>query len=261
LRRLRAPRPNVAVAIERGAARHPTGHDRRDGNLRGDPGAVGARPGLGESRSGRPARTEHPHHQRRRDQRRGARADAVAGPVDQLAHRAAAEPELAGDLLVAAALELAQDERPALPAWQRADRGHDAAQALAPLMRLLGALLTVQLFGERHGVAVVAQLPQRGVDRDAMDPGAEAARGAVPDERLVGVEQRLLDGVLGPVLGQDAAARAKQRAAVAADQRLERLVATRGGELDQPLVALQTKQRYPAGTGCGNTQWFHAPAT
>ena len=73
-------------------------------------------------------------------------------------------------------------------------------------MGLLRALLTVEVLGERNGVAVVAQLPQRGVDRDPVNPGAEVARGAGPRERLVGIEQRLLDGVLGPVLGQDAAA-------------------------------------------------------
>jgi hypothetical protein len=67
--------------------------------------------------------------------------------------------------------------------------------------------------------------------------------------RLEGVEEGLLDGVLGARPGEEARAVAQQRAPVAVNDRLEGAVVARADQIDQALVGLRAQDRLAGKTG------------
>src|SRR6185312_1080671 len=162
-------------------------------------------------------------------------------------------------LVVALALQLALDERVALPRGQRVDRGHGQAELLAALERLVGPLDAVEVLAELVvRPAVLAQQVQRRVAGDAVQPRAQVEIRLVAGHRLMGAEEGLLNGILGAGRGQDAGAVGQQRAPVTVDDRLEGRGVAGAHEVDQPRVALRTQQR-GAREACGLDQpsWRH----
>ena len=159
--------------------------------------------------------------------------------MQKLAHGAVAHAELAGDLVVAAALELAQHERVALALGQRLHGIQRRAEVLAALEGLVGALDPVEVLVELLvGPAVLAQQVEGGVVGDAVEPGTQVEVGVLARHRLVGAEERLLDRVLGPAGRQQARAVREQGLAIALDDCLERRGMTRAYEIDEAIVAL-----------------------
>jgi hypothetical protein len=78
---------------------------------------------------------------------------------------------------------------------------------------------------------------------DPVEPGAKVSHLVGPLQGVVGVDQRLLDGVLGPAGADDAGAVARERRPVAIDDGVEGGLVAIGGELGEALVALQAQQR------------------
>ena len=74
--------------------------------------------------------------------------------------------------------------------------------------------------------------------RDPVEPGAKLQLGLARRHRPVGVQERLLDGVLRSLGREQSAAIAQQGAPVARDDGLERAVVASSREVDQTLVAL-----------------------
>jgi hypothetical protein len=249
--------------LERRPAGDPAGGERRHRDL-GSSGSTGTSAGEGLNHRCAAAGAKQAEQKRRRYQRRCGRAHAVSCPVDELADRSARQPELVRDLVVATPLELAQHQRAALSAWKRVDRTHRPVQSLASLVGHVGALGSVRPFiVDRHwrDVPVLPGDIERRVDRDAMQPGPEAFGGSVAGQRLVRVQQRLLNGVLGGIGAQQAAAGSEQRLTVPVDQRLERLVAAPRGEPCERLVALQAQQRDAPDACRRRGDRLHAPNT
>ena len=159
-------------------------------------------------------------------------------------------PDLIGDLRVAAALELAEDHRVALALGQRLDgleHRPEAVSALGHLVRAVG--------GGRQRLDVLVRPPvlpqrvQRRVVDDPVQPRPQVDAGVVAAQRGEGVEEGLLEDVLGPRRRQQPRAVAQERAVVAVDDRLERAVVPGAGEVDQPLVGLHAQQRPPGQPG------------
>jgi hypothetical protein len=78
--------------------------------------------------------------------------------------------------------------------------------------------------------------------RDPVQPRPQVQLALAGADRAVGVEERLLDRVLGALGRQQPPAEAQQRAPVARDDRLERPVVTGAREVHQPIVALRVEQ-------------------
>ncbi len=122
----------------------------------------------------RPAR--QPGHERQRHDRGRGRPQRRARPVHELAHRAGAQPELAGDLVLAAALDRDRQQRLALARRQRREPlqrlAHDGAALelvvgrVGDLQRLLDLLVVV---------AGLAQQVQARVVRDPVQPRPQLA--------------------------------------------------------------------------------------
>jgi hypothetical protein len=89
---------------------------------------------------------------------------------------------------------------------------------------------------------VVAQSVVRRVVRNPVEPGLQEQGPFVSMHRAVGLHEGLLYGVLGPLTSEQRRAVAQQRTAVARHDRLERRLATRAAQVDQPLVALRGEQ-------------------
>ena len=151
------------------------------------------------------------------------------------------------DLLVAATLELAQQDGVALALRERLDRHQHVAQPLAALERLVGPLDAVDALVQLVvAQAAVAQSVERRVVRDPVQPGPQVELRAVAVHRLVGLHERLLHHVLGALRRQQARHVAHQRAAVALDDRLEGRLGPGADEVHQALVRLRGEHG-PAG--------------
>ncbi len=200
---------------------------------------------------GRRPRGERQRHDRGR---RGAQRQPR--PVDELADRAFGDAQLARHLVLAAALDRDPQQRLALALRQ----GREARQRLphdrAALHLLLGRRPAAQRVLElRVVVAGDAQLVQRGVVDDPVQPRAQVAHLIAALECAPGGQVRLLARVLGARLGQIPAGGAQQHAAVALDDRLERPLVPGARKYDQPLVGLGAQQ------DGGRRRKWHAPAT
>ena len=231
----------------RSAARGAGRHDH-DGDLGQHRSAARGREHLG----GVGAERQHPQ-QRPREQGRGGLADRAAGAVGELADRAGAHAEVGRDPLVAVAVDRVPDDHLALLGRQRADRSDHAAEALAGGDHLVGPLDAVEPLRElvQPGLRIARDVERRVV-RDPVEPRPQRRRHprvVVARQRRVGVDERLLHGVLGRRAGGDeATAVAQQRRSVALDDRRERLLVAGVRERDQPLVGRARQQPHPRTT-------------
>jgi len=90
----------------------------------------------------------------------------------------------------------------------------------------------------------LAQMVQRAVAGDAVQPRPHVDRPLVSEHRVEGGCEDLLQHVLRVLLGgEHVAAERQQPALVARHQRLEGVMIAPAHERDQPLVALQAQQR------------------
>ena len=220
--------------LDRPAAGH-RGRDRGRGDPRGRPAAAERRRRLGEVRS-QPA--EHGH----RDRRGRRIAHGAPGPVGELADRARARSEVRRDLLVAVAVDRVAHDHVPLPRGQRAHGAQDRPQPLAAQQRLVRALDAVEPLRQRRvGGLRVARDVERRVARDPVQPRAQRLRHAraLARQRGVGVDERLLQRVVGGGRREQAADIEAQRRAIARDDRRERALVAGAGEGDQPLVGLR----------------------
>jgi hypothetical protein len=205
-----------------GAARRARGHQL------GDPLAhrLAARAGGGE-----PGRERERHH--------GGRGHADGRPraVHELADGVAREPQVARHLVLPLALDRGPQQRVALAIRQRGDGGQRPVHERPPLDLLLWARGRRQRVDELVEVlAGHAQLVERGVAHDPVQPRPQLADLVAAPERRPGRYEGELERVLGPGLGQDPPTRPQQRAAVALDDRLERAVVADARQRDQPRV-------------------------
>ncbi len=189
-------------------------------------------------------RAQQPVHERHRGDGGHARAQRAAGSVHELAQRAVGETQLGRDLGVRAALDGDRQQRFALALGQPCDAGQgltDHVAALGVLSHRARALKRlVQL------VVVIARALQPGGRRvvgDAVQPPPQLPHLGARAQRGPGVDERLLEGVLGARRGQHPAQVAGQRAAVALDDRLECAVVPVAGQPDEALVGLGAQQR------------------
>src|SRR5436305_1120034 len=177
-------------------------------------------------------------------ERRGARTQRAARPVEELPDRAVGDSQCRPDLLVGAALELTQDDRVALALGKVLDGANHLADPLALLERLRRLDHAVEVLRDLVVVpAVLAQEVQRRVVRHAVQPRLQGELGLVAADRPVGLEERLLDGVLRAAGREQALAVAQEGAPVAADDHLEGALVARAHEVHQPGVALRVQER------------------
>ena len=89
-----------------------------------------------------------------------------------------------------------------------------------------------------------AQVVERAVAGDAVEPGPDVDLALVGEDRVEGGGEDLLQDVLGVLArAEHVAAEGQQARLVARAQRLEGGVMAPAGEGDQPLVGLQAQQR------------------
>jgi hypothetical protein len=249
-------RPIRIAERRHGRASHDRpGDERRGRNLRGHRSGAGSPGQLHDPRGNGFARTRagdrKPQQQAGRGDRGRGCPHGRACSVEQLAHRPAAYTKRCRDLLVRASLELSQDEGVALPRWELLHRGQHRTQLFAPLQLQLGPLVRraslVQLLVSK---SVVAQGVVRRVVSDPVEPRPQEQGPFVSVHRVVRLHECLLHDVLGPLASDQRGAVAEQRSPVARHDRLERRLAPRAGQVDQPLVALrceQSRARQPRG--------------
>ncbi len=201
----------------------------------------------------------HPDRRRNRAARRDSderlwadeQAEAVpqggAGAVEELADGAVAGAETAGDLLIAAALELAHHERVALAFGQRLDRRDHLAELLAPLdLVVFDESRRVDTAVGRPGVGgPIAEQVHGRVVRHRVEPRADVAHLVSSGQRRVRPDERVLDSLLGVAVADDPGAVGDQRAPVADHDQLERGLRPLGDELRQPLIGLLFQNRAP----------------
>ena len=156
-----------------------------------------------------------------------------------------------GDLLVGEGVHLAQQQGRALGLGKFVDVAEDLAELLA-VVDLLGG--RGGLDGRHHVHRFLrvggrfAQVVEAAVAGDPVEPGAQVDLALVGEHRPVGVDEDLLQHVLGVLGGaQHLAAEAEQAALVAVDDRLEGAGVAAARHRDQLLVALQLEQGRAAG--------------
>ena len=89
-----------------------------------------------------------------------------------------------------------------------------------------------------------AQVVERAVARDPVQPRPHVDRAVVGQHRVEGGGEDLLQHVLGVLpRGQHVAAERQQARLVAGDQRLEGVMVPAPDQRDEPLVRLQAQQR------------------
>jgi hypothetical protein len=164
--------------------------------------------------------------------------------VNELTNGAAAQSQRSRDLSVAPPLQLAEDQRSALSDGEGADRGDGLLERLAALLAL-GWLLHPGHQGlvQRKIVGRASKLLEGRVDGDLVQPGLESLGSPVAPQRLMRVEQGLLDGVFGLRPRKDPGASADQLGPVAADQVLECGVKAVRSEPGKPIVGLEPQER------------------
>ena len=178
--------------------------------------------------------------------RLGGLGERNAGAHEQRLDRRDRGLHRLGDLLVAQRVDLAQQQCGALRLGQRLDVLEQLADRLAPLHVLDRRLAVV---GEVHVHRVdadrllAAQVVQRAVARDPVQPRAHVDRAVVGQQRVERRGEDLLQHVLGVLLGgEHVAAEREQPRLVAGDERLVGGLVALAGQRDQPLVALQAQQ-------------------
>ena len=179
--------------------------DHRDGaGLRQRRAEAGGRPAGGELGHAGGERLDalrggEPVHERHRRDRGGRGAQRGAGAVDELADAARRQPELLGDLLLAAAVDGDGEQRLALALGQ----GGEAREGVPEERAALGELRRTTDALERLAqlvvvVAVDPQGVQRRVVDDPVEPRPQLAHVVAAPQGGPGRHERLLQRVLRP---------------------------------------------------------------
>ena len=153
-----------------------------------------------------PSAAKLEHEWVRRDDGDGG-AHRRPGAHQMLTRRSRGDPEGRGDLLVRAALELAQEQRVALGGRERMHGADDAAKPLAVLDLRFDArhdLLSLVVV-ERRNVALAAQDVERGVVDDPVEPGLQVDGAFVGHKGGVGAREPLLHDILRSVVSDEPA--------------------------------------------------------
>ena len=160
-----------------------------------------------------------------------------------------------GDLVVAERVDLAQQQRRALRLGQPLHVLDEQAELLAAvdLVGRRGAVLgQVDVHRVHPDGLDAAQVVQRAVARDAVQPRAHVERAFVGDHRVEGRGEDLLQNVLGVLArAQHVPAEGEQPCLVAADQRLVGRLVAAPGQGDETLVGLDPKQGRRAAKAVG----------
>lgn len=169
--------------------------------------------------------------------RLAALGQRLPGPEHQRLHLLGPAAEDLGDLGVGDRAQLREQQGLALLDGQPRQVGEHRPQVLAPL----------DLDGEAGGrdldrvaglLAAAAEHRDAVVAGDPVEPGAQVDLPLAGEHRLVGVEEGLLDGVLGLLRGdQHVAAEGEQAAVVAVVDELEGALVAGSDGLDQAAVA------------------------
>ena len=178
-----------------------------------------------------------PGDQRQRDHRATGVAEGESGPVDQLLGGTGAEFEFGGDLLVGETAELMVDQRSSLGGRKVSNRGEHRGEAFPLLDHVIGRSAVPGRYDEVQMAvfAVVSHIVEGRVADHRVKPGTGIDL-AVAAERTVGLDQRFLDHVFGPVTAGDRTGVSDQGVAVAPDQLVEGWFDSAAEELEQPLV-------------------------
>ena len=162
--------------------------------------------------------------------------------MQQAADRALTGPELAGDLLPRVILEDAEQQGAALGVGQLLDCCDRGPQRLASRGHVGWLRHAVDLIVElERGRWLATQSVDRGVVGHAVQPAPDVHLVVAAAQRGAGLQQRLLDRVLGVVGAHDPRALASQPRAMAANQLLERGVVALPVGVEEAGVALQTR--------------------
>ena len=166
--------------------------------------------------------------------------ERAARAGDERLRRVGADVQRVADLLQRPALERAQLQRRALALGQLAHRAHDAVElvrlhrARLGVVRDLGRDARVQ----RQRVALAPREVQRAPPRDRRQPRAHVGGSRPADQRPVGGEQRLLDGILGQFGTEAPRDVAQQRFPVALHELGERALIARSSAFGEPSIVL-----------------------
>ena len=176
----------------RGAAAGDGGRHHRGRHLRGRPAAdAGADSAHGP---------REPAQQRHRDQRRGGVADGPPRPVDELADRPGAHPQVGCDLLVAVAVERVADDHLPLLRRQRAHRADHRPQPLAALHASSGRSTPSSPSGSGASPACGSRATLSAAlcaTRYSQGRSDDRRLRGLARQRRVGVDERLLERVVG----------------------------------------------------------------
>jgi hypothetical protein len=181
-----------------------------------------------------PSRICHPSQKRCQGDRRGGGTQRRACAIDESAHGTIAEPQRRGHLLVAVARDRSPQEGVALHLRQRGEAGESLTHRDPPLEVPVRGGCALERLAEL--LVVVTGGTERvdgGVVNDAEQPRPCVSHFGAALECQPGLQQTLLDRVVGRALGQEqTSAVAQQPPAVALNQRLESpfVTLTRGGE-------------------------------
>ena len=199
--------------------------------------------------------------------RLGGLGERHAGAHEQRLHRRDRGLHRLGDLLVGERVDLAQQQRGALRLGQVLHVGDQEPELLA-LVHLVGggeaALGEVHVHRVHADRGRAAQVVERAVARDPVQPRAHVDLALVGEDRVVGGREDLLQHVLRVLLGGEHVPAERQQARlVAGDERLERVLVAAPDERDQALVGLQPQQRRASmesgyGAGLVYGRGFHA---
>ncbi len=178
--------------------------------------------------------------------RLGGLGERDAGAHEQRLDRGHGRLHRVRDLLVGERVDLAQQQRGALRLGQLVDVGEQLAEALAadhpsPVeMPCSAKWMSIESTPIGRGAA---QVVERAVARDAVEPGTHVDLALVGEHRVEGGGEDLLQHVLGVLArAEHVPAERQQARLVARAERLEGGVLAAAGERDQALVGLQAQQ-------------------
>ena len=170
-----------------------------------------------------------------------------AGAHEQRLHRRHRRLHRVRDLLVGERVDLAQQQGGALRLGQPLHVREELAEALSPQhpvargQPVIGEVDVHRV--DAHGTGA-AQVVQRAVARNSIQPRAHVDRPLIGQDRVERGREHLLQDILGILTrAEHVAAERQQARLVARAQNLERGVLSAPGERDQTLVRLQAQQR------------------
>lgn len=223
-----------------------------DGSALDDQPADAHRPAAGRGLVDPAALTRGPGEEWSRDDCRCRCTQRRPGSVDETADGTVAEAERVGNLLVASPFQSRAKHDLALKSRQGGHPGERLARGKA----LLGLMLDARprwMLEQCDGVSRrLAEIGDRDVVNDAVKPGPHFSDLATVADRHPRLEECLLQHILRACLrAHEPAAVGQQLTAIALNQRLERALVARLGQLEQPGIGLGLQEADRGG------EWTH----